>query len=157
VGSLHLDSRGRLRDTALGSLLLSLVHISKDVVEQEVSGGLLSEHKSLDKLLRLARLVADLTNDLDDDVVVRSLGVDIGNADFAVVEVKLLDALRDGLVKNGMLAYGFPRPAVRMSVTARLGTNLSADCDWGKLSLEALDELGSLVVEELGDCQQDGA
>lgn len=34
----------------------------------------------------------------------------------------------------------------------QLATNLSADCDGRKLSLETLDELGSLVVEELGDC-----
>lgn len=31
-------------------------------------------------------------------------------------------------------------------------TDLSADCDGREFSLETLDELGSLVVEELRDC-----
>jgi hypothetical protein len=43
------------------------------------------------------RLVGDLANDLDDNVVIRGLGIDVGDADLALGEVKLLDALVDGL------------------------------------------------------------
>lgn len=43
------------------------------------------------------RLVRDLANDLNEDVVVGSLGVDVGDTNLAVVEVEVLDALVDGL------------------------------------------------------------
>lgn len=43
------------------------------------------------------RLVGDLADDLDDNVVIRGLGIDIGDADLALGEVELLDALVDGL------------------------------------------------------------
>ena len=47
----------------------------------------------MDKLLGGACLIGSLTDDLDDDVIMGSLGVDVRNADFAVLEVKLLDAV----------------------------------------------------------------
>jgi len=43
------------------------------------------------------RLVGDFTDDLDDDVLVRSLRVDIGDTDLAVLKVERLDAVVDGL------------------------------------------------------------
>lgn len=64
----------------------------------------------MDELLRLAGLVADLTDDLNDDVVVGGLGVDVGDSDLAVVEVKLLDALRDGLREWGKVSLLSPPP-----------------------------------------------
>lgn len=74
-----------------------LSEIAEDVVQNKVTVGLLGEDKSLDKSLVGLALVGDLSNDLDDDVGVGALGVDVGDADFSVLELKLLDALVDGL------------------------------------------------------------
>lgn len=58
----------------------------------------MGENESLNELLGLAGLVGNFANDLDDDAaLVSSLGVDVGNADLAVLEVELLDALLDSL------------------------------------------------------------
>lgn len=83
---------------------------------------LLSEDKGLDEFPRVLGLVGDLANDLDKDVLQRSLGVDVGDADLAVLEVELRDALLDVL---------------------------AADRDVGNLGLGAIDELRLLAVEEL--------
>lgn len=74
-----------------------LSEIAEDVVQNKVTVGLLGEDKSLDKSLVGLALVGDLSNDLNDDVGVGALGVDVGDADFSVLELKLLDALVDGL------------------------------------------------------------
>lgn len=67
-----------LADGSLNNLLLGLlVDIAEDIVEDEVSGGLLGEDEGLDELLQLGRLVGGLANDLDDDGLVGTLGVDI--------------------------------------------------------------------------------
>lgn len=79
-------------------LLLGLLgKVAEDVVENEVSVGLLGENEGLNEALVRLTLVGDLTNDLDDDVGVGALGVDVGDADFGVLELELLDALVDGL------------------------------------------------------------
>jgi hypothetical protein len=85
-----------VRSRLLLKLLLLLRLISKvaeDVIQDEVAVGLLGEDEGLDKALVGLALVGDLTNDLDDDVGIGALGVDVGDADFGVLEVELLDAL----------------------------------------------------------------
>ena len=86
-------------------LLTFLVDVSEDVIKDKVSGWLLSENEGLDELLELGRLVGGLTNDLDDNVVEGSLRVNVGDTDFAVLEVQLLDALLDGLQKIRPLGW----------------------------------------------------
>lgn len=51
-------------------LLTLLINVSEDVVEDEVSGRLLSKNEGLNKLLKLGGLVGGFTDDLDDDIVV---------------------------------------------------------------------------------------
>lgn len=75
-----------------------LIDISQDIVQNEVARGLLGENEGLDKLLRLGSLVRSLANNLDDDVVERSLGVNIGNSDLAVLEVEGFDTFLDVLL-----------------------------------------------------------
>lgn len=41
--------------------------------------------------------VGDFANDLNDDVRVGALGIDVGDADLGIVEVKLFDAVIDSL------------------------------------------------------------
>jgi hypothetical protein len=106
LGLGHLDisdvlgnwGSGLLADSSLNNLLLGLlVDVAEDVVKNEVSGWLLGEDEGLDELLQLGRLVGGLANDLDDDGLVRALGVDVRDADLAVLELKRLDTLLDGL------------------------------------------------------------
>lgn len=94
--SSRLDSlRGGSVDRGL--LLVVLIDESEYVVENKVSGGLLGENESLDELSRLSSLVRGLANDLDNNVVKGGLGIDVGDADLAVLELEFLDALLDGL------------------------------------------------------------
>jgi len=51
----------------------------------------------LDELLELSGLVGCFTDDLNDDVIVRSLGIDVGDADFAVLEIEFFDTLLNSL------------------------------------------------------------
>lgn len=106
LGLWHLDisdvlsgwSSGLLVDSSLDNLLLGLlVDVAEDVVKDEVSSWLLGEDEGLDELLQLGRLVGGLANDLDDDGLVRALGVDVRDADLAVLELKRLDTLLDRL------------------------------------------------------------
>ena len=62
------------------------------------SVGLLGQDKGLDELARRLRLVGDLTDDGDQDVVEGSLGVNVQDANLALLEVKLLDLIIDSLV-----------------------------------------------------------
>jgi len=95
------SSRGRLLDSSglLGclSLILLLDDVTEDVVQDEVAVGLGGEDESLGELLMGGRLVGNLADDLDDNVVIRGLRIDIGDANLALGEVELLDALVDGL------------------------------------------------------------
>lgn len=93
--SLRLGNRNRLLSRDIGTLLLALVDVPHDVVEEEVASGLLRENKGLNELLGLTTFIGDLTNDLDDDVGVRCLGVNVGNANLAILEVEPLDGLLD--------------------------------------------------------------
>lgn len=87
-----------LVDSSLNNLFLGLlIDVAEDIVEDEVSGWLLGEDEGLDELLQLGRLVGGLANDLDDDGLIGTLGVDVRDADLAVLELKRLDALLDGL------------------------------------------------------------
>lgn len=102
------SGRSRLLDAVRSRLLELLVvlgllsKVAEDVVQDKVTVGLLGKDEGLDKALVGLALVGDLANDLDDDVGVGALGVDVGDADFGVLEVELLDALVDGLA--GLLA-----------------------------------------------------
>jgi len=124
----HLDilnerSSSRLLLRTLDRLLVALlIDVSEDVVEDEVSGRLLSKNESLNKLLQFGGLVGGFTNNLDNDVVVRSLGVDVGDANLAVLEVEVLDALLN---------------------------STSADGNWSDLCLETRNKLRSLSIEEV--------
>lgn len=107
LGLGHLDTLGNLLSNGgsnlnggrnFGNLLLNLlVDVSEDVVQDEVTGWLLGENERLDELLQLGGLVGRLSNDLDDDGLVGGLGVDVRDADLAVLEIEGLDALLDGL------------------------------------------------------------
>jgi hypothetical protein len=74
-----------------------LSKVAEDVVQYKVTVGLLGENESLGEALVGLALVGDLADDLNDDVGVRALGVDVGDADLGVLEVESLDALVDGL------------------------------------------------------------
>lgn len=115
-------SRGGLLEAAGsgggGRVLLSLFgndvillfnNVAEDVVKDKVTVGLTSKDKGLGEFFVGSRLVRDLANDLDDNVVVRGLGIDVGDADLAVLEVKLLDAVVDCL----------ERPVVRRNANTR--------------------------------------
>jgi hypothetical protein len=110
IGDLSLlDSRGSLNDLSrlsdrrgnlLGDalILLNLLdEVAEDVVENVVAIGLLSQNESLGELARGLGLVGDLANDGDEDVVEGGLGVDVQNANLAVLEVKGLDLIIDSL------------------------------------------------------------
>jgi hypothetical protein len=55
------------------------------------------ENESLSELPVRLRLVGYFADDLDDNVDVRGLGVDVGDADLAVLEFELLYPVVDGL------------------------------------------------------------
>jgi hypothetical protein len=57
----------------------------------------LGEDKGLNEFLGLSSLVGSLTNNLDDDAIEGGLGVNIGNSNFAVLEIELLDSFLDSL------------------------------------------------------------
>jgi len=78
-------------------LLELLLDVSEHVVENKISGWLLGENECLNKFLWLSILVGCLSDNLDNDVLVGSLGVDIRNANLAVLEIQSLDALLNGL------------------------------------------------------------
>jgi hypothetical protein len=109
------SSRRRLLDLVLGSrllldlllglldrlghsgLLLFLDHVAEDVVQDKVTVSLRGENEGLSELSVGLRLVGDLANDLNDDVDVGCLGVDVGDADLAVLEFELLYPVVDCL------------------------------------------------------------
>jgi hypothetical protein len=84
---------------SLGILLRLLVDVSEYVIKNEVSGWLLSKNESLYEFLKLSRLVGSLSDDLNNDVLIRRLRVNIRNADLAVLEVELFDTLLNCLQK----------------------------------------------------------
>jgi hypothetical protein len=91
-----MDAVGRLVLDIL--LLFGLVcKIAEDIVQDEVAVGLLGKNKGLCETLMGLALVGDFADDLDNDVGVGALGIDVGDADFGVLVVEVLDALVDGL------------------------------------------------------------
>lgn len=74
-----------------------LIDITEYVVENEVASGLFGEDEGLDKLLQLCRLVGGFADDLDDNVIEGALRIDIGDSNFTVLKVELLDSLLDSL------------------------------------------------------------
>jgi hypothetical protein len=112
-GLVTLVEIGILRDSSGGSglgdsigggrlllvvLLLGLLdEVTEDVVENKVAVGLFGENEGLDEAPVWLALVRDLANDLDDNVCIRALRIDVGDADFGVLELQFLDALVDGL------------------------------------------------------------
>jgi hypothetical protein len=104
---LRNSTRGRrlLDATSVGGLVNLLLflgllcQVPEDVVQDEVAIGLFGKDESLHKALMRLAFVGDLANDLDDNVRVGALRVDIGDADLGIIEIKLLDAVIDGLCR----------------------------------------------------------
>lgn len=78
-------------------LLVIVANVPEHVVEDEVAVGLAREDESLDEFAVGQGVVGHLSNDRDNDVVVGGLGVYIGDANLAVLEVEGLDAILDSL------------------------------------------------------------
>ena len=75
MGDELVDERGQVAARAVladdGAVALGVEAMEgEDVVEDEVSGRLLSKNEGLNKFLKLGGLVGGFTNDLDDDIVV---------------------------------------------------------------------------------------
>jgi len=109
IGYLRFSGRGGCRDLGglgglgdgLGSLLLDLLllvgQVSEDIVKHVITVWLLGQNEGLDEFAGRLRLVGDLTNDRDQDVIEGGLGVDVQDSYLALLEVKLLDLIADGL------------------------------------------------------------
>ncbi len=104
-GTAVLRGRSRLLGL-LGVVIEILVDESENIVEDKVARWLLGEDKSLNKFLRFGGLVRSLANDLDYDVVSGALRVNVGDADLAVLNIKILDPFLDCLLV--MLEAGIP-------------------------------------------------
>jgi hypothetical protein len=78
-------------------LLALLLNVPEDVVQNEVTGWLFSQDESLTKFLKLGGFVGCFTDDLNDDAILGSLRIDIRNADLAVLEIEVADALLNSL------------------------------------------------------------
>lgn len=85
--------------TSFNLFLAFLADISEYVIEDEVACRLLGKDEGLHKLFEFRRFVGRLSDDLDDNVVVRGLRVDIRDANFAVLEVEIPNTLLNGLKK----------------------------------------------------------
>lgn len=89
------------------------------------------------------RFVANLPNNLDDNVVERLLGVYIGYSDLTVLEVQLLYAVIDGLqVKSVITLPWANRKAYPL-----------ADGDVNFLRFDPRNELRPFVVVQLKTCE----
>ena len=123
-------------------LLALFIDVSEDVVENEVSGRLLGKNEGLAEFLELSRLVGGFANDLDDDVVKRSLGVDVGDTDFAVLEVKFANTFLDSLLPLDRVF------AIVQGINLRLGQQ--------RLELPQLQDqtrIGSACHRKANSCQ----
>jgi hypothetical protein len=118
LGLLNTISRGGGIILEILLLLRLLGKVAEDVVEDEVAIRLLGEDECLGKALMGMTLVRDLANYLDDNIGLRTLGIDIGDADFGVLEIEELDALVDSLLLSA-LATGEWSIAVVPSVLHR--------------------------------------
>ncbi len=85
-------------DSRINLLLLAfLIDVSEDVIENKVSGGLLGKNEGLAEFLKLCRFVGGFADDLNNDVVERSLRVNVRDPDFTVLEVKFTNAFLNSL------------------------------------------------------------
>jgi len=76
---------------------------------------------------------------LDDDVIVGGLGIDVGNADLAVLEIEILDAFLNGL-----------KVLVTENQELRERTTYTTtDRNRSYLCLQTRNKLGPLPVKEL--------
>jgi hypothetical protein len=128
----------------LHNLIFLLDEIAEDIIKNVVAVGLLSQDESLDELARWLRLVGDLTDDGDQDVVKGSLGVNVQDADLALLEVELLNLVVDSLERTKQLVLYTKWRRVRRNET-HLSTNGNGD----RLSLGTEDQLGSARVEQV--------
>lgn len=105
---------------------------------------MLCKDEGLNKLLGLAILIGGLANDLDDNIIKGSLRVDIGDTDFAVLEVKSLNTLLDSLLSDRMVSS-------RRGKAGRANGNpyMSSNRDVGHFSLATVNKLRSFAVKEL--------
>ena len=126
-------------------LLTFLIYVSEDVIENKVSGGLLGEDEGLTEFLELGGFVRGFTDDLNDDVLEGTLGVDVGDTDFAVLKVEFADTFLDSLLKldKSVLPCG------------RRITHRSANRHWRYFGLKARNELGSFAIEKLSRVSND--
>jgi hypothetical protein len=104
--------KGRLRFLAL------LLNVSEDVVKNEKTCGLSSKDKGLTEFFGLATLVGGFPNNLNDDVIEGALGVDVCDADFAVLEFEGGNALLNLLLLLDCIRNKWIRiPTVRPTAT----------------------------------------
>jgi hypothetical protein len=103
-------------------LIFFLNQVTEDVIEHKVAIGLSCEHERLSELAVRLTTVAELTDDLDDNVGVGSLRIDVGDADFAIGQVELSNLVIDRALTD---THGY------------------------LVSLLTGDELRTLVVEEI--------
>lgn len=156
IGHLSVDSRGGLSNLGslsnrrgsldlLNNLIFFLNQVTEDIVQNVVAVGLLGQDEGLDELARRLRLVGDLTDDGDQDVVEGSLGVNVQDANLALLEVKLLDLVVDSLRFDSsqlvLYSYGI--------IIWRNRTHLGTNGDRNGLSLSTEDQLGTSRVEEM--------
>ena len=59
----------------------------------------MGKDEGLAEFFKLGGLVGGFADDLDDDVVEGSLGVDVGDTDFAVLEVEFSNTLLNSLYR----------------------------------------------------------
>jgi hypothetical protein len=82
------------------NLVVFIIEVAEDVVEDEIAVGLRRKDEGLHELAGRHAAGGHGTNHLNDDVVTGVLRVNVCNADFAVGEGNLLDAVVDSLIKR---------------------------------------------------------
>ena len=92
----------------------------------------------MNELFKLGGLVRCFADDLDDNVIEGGLRIDVGNTDFAVLEVEFTDTFLDSLLTL----------EDKLQVI-RLATYTSADRNRSDLGFQARNELRSFPVKEL--------
>lgn len=79
-------------------LLLSLlVDVAEDIIENEISSGLLSKDEGLDELFEFGGFVGCFTDYLNNDIIEGALRVNVRDSDLAVLEIEFPDSLLDSL------------------------------------------------------------
>ena len=121
--------------------LLSLVsQVAEDIVKHIVTVRLLSQNKGLNEFARRLRLVGNLADNRDKDVVKRGLGINVQDTDLAVLEVKLLEFFVDSLVTE-LVTGSFILDPYKVAY-------LGANSNWNSISLGSKDKLRAARVKE---------